>query len=68
MKWPPTNCWTSPMTINGNRHFQVKAYGGKSDTRWVELFPIKDKKNILKISWESLKLNWTSGWSRLPKD
>jgi len=35
MKWPPTLCWTSPKTINGNRHFQVKAFGGKNEDRWV---------------------------------
>ena len=35
MKWPPTLCWTAPKTINGNRHFQVKAYGGKNEDRWV---------------------------------
>ena len=23
-----TLCWTAPKTVNGNRHFQVKAYGG----------------------------------------
>ena len=34
MKWPPTLCWTAPKTINGNRHFQVKAYGGKNEDRW----------------------------------
>ena len=35
MKWPPTLCWTAPKTINGNRHFQVKAYGGKNEDRWA---------------------------------
>ena len=39
MKWPPTLCWTAPKTINGNRHFQVKAYGGKNEDRWVDIFP-----------------------------
>ena len=47
MKWPPTICWTAPKTINGNRHFQVKAYGGKNEERWVDIFPPKIKK-ILK--------------------
>ena len=37
MKWPPTLCWTAPKTINGNRHFQVKAYGGKNEDRWVDI-------------------------------
>jgi len=46
MKWPPTNCWTAPKTINGNRHYQVKSYGGKYDKRWVDLFPAKNKKDI----------------------
>ena len=44
MKWPPTLCWTAPKTINGNRHFQVKAYGGKHQEKWVDLFPTKNKK------------------------
>ena len=46
MKWPPTLCWTSPKTINGNRHFQVKSYGGKNEDRWVDIFPTKNKKDI----------------------
>ena len=46
MKWPPTLCWTAPKTINGNRHFQVKAYGGKNEGRWVDIFPTKNKKDI----------------------
>jgi len=46
MKWPPTLCWTAPKTINGNRHFQVKAYGGKNEERWVDIFPTKNKKDI----------------------
>ena len=49
MKWPPTLCWTAPKTSNGNRHFQVKAYGGKNEDRWVDIFPTKNKK-ILKGS------------------
>ena len=68
MKWPPTLCWTSPKTINGNRHFQVKAYGGKNEDRWVDIFPTKNKKDIKRILWAKLKSEWTSGWLRLPKD
>ena len=68
MKWPPTNCWTAPKTIDGNLHYQVKAYGGKSDKRWVDLFPTKNKQDIIRISWKILKSTWTSGWLRLPKD
>tara|TARA_B100000941_G_scaffold18168_1_gene10906 strand:- start:677 stop:892 length:216 start_codon:yes stop_codon:yes gene_type:complete len=68
MKWPPTNCWTAPKTIDGDRHFQVKAFGGKNLNRWVDLFPIKNKDVLIRISWETLKSNWTSGWLRLPKD
>ena len=68
MKWPPTLCWTAPKTIDGNRHFQVKAYGGKSEKRWVDLFPAKNKKDIIRVSWTTLKSSWTSGWLRLPKD
>ena len=49
MKWPPTLCWTSPKTINGNRHFQVKAYGGKMKTDGLIFFLPKIKK-ILKGS------------------
>ena len=67
MKWPPTNCWTAPKTINGNRHFQVINYGGKSDNRWVDIFPTKNKKDIMRIPWLKLNSEWTSGWSRLPK-
>ena len=55
MKWPPTLCWTAPETINGNRHFQVKAYGGKNEDRWVDIFPTKNKKDIKRISWAKLK-------------
>ena len=68
MKWPPTLCWTSPKTINGNRHFQVKSYGGKNEDRWVDIFPTKNKKDIKRISWAKLKSEWTTGWLRLPKD
>ena len=68
IKWPPTPCWTAPKTINGNRHFQVKTYGGKGENRWVEIFPTKDKKIIIRIPWAKLKSQWTSGWQRLPKD
>ena len=50
MKWPPTLCWTAPKTINGNRHFQVKAYGGKNEDRWVDIFPTKNKKDIKRLS------------------
>ena len=68
MKWPPGNCWTSPKTVNGNRHFLLKNYGGKKDKRWVELFPTREKKNIVRISWADLKSSWKSGWLQLPKD
>ena len=68
MKWPPTLCWTAPKTINGNRHFQVKAYGGKKEDRWVDIFPTKNKKDIKRISWAKLKSEWTTGWLSLPKD
>ena len=68
MKWPPTLCWTAPKTINGNRHFQVQAYGGKNEDRWVDIFPTKNKKDIIRISWAKLKSEWTTGWLRLPKD
>ena len=68
MKWPPTLCWTAPKTKNGNRHFQVKSFGGKKENRWVELFATKDKGLTIKISWEDLKTNWKSGWHILPKE
>tara|TARA_B100001287_G_C22442023_1_gene416450 strand:- start:93 stop:305 length:213 start_codon:yes stop_codon:yes gene_type:complete len=68
MKWPPPKCWTSPETKNGNRHFQVKNYGGKGNKRWVELFPTKDKKSIFRISFKKLYSEWTSRWISLPKD
>ena len=45
-----------------------KAYGGKNDKRWVDLFPTKNKKDIQRISWLTLKSKWNSGWLRLPKD
>ena len=38
MKWPPTLCWTAPKTINGDRHFLVKAYGGKNDKLTAQSF------------------------------
>ena len=68
MKWPPTLCWTAPRTTKGNRHFQVKAYGGKNKNRWVDIFPTKDKNDIRRISWIELKSEWNSEWLRLPKD
>jgi len=68
MKWPPTSCWTAPKTINGNRHFQVKTYGGNNENRWVDIFPTKNKKDITRISWMKLKSEWSSGWLRLPKE
>ena len=68
MKWPPTNCWTALKTINGHRHYQVKSYGGKSNKRWVDLFPTKNKKEIIRLPWTTLKSTWKSGWLRLPKD
>ena len=49
-------------------HFQVKAYGGKSENRWVDIFPTRNKNDITRISWAKLKSDWTSGWLRLPKD
>jgi len=55
MKWPPTLCWTAPKTINGNRHFQVKAYGGKNEDRWVDIFPTKNKKDVKRTFFESNK-------------
>ena len=51
MKWPPTLCWTAPKTINGDRYFLVKAYGGKKEDRFVDIFPAKNKKDIKSISW-----------------
>ena len=68
MKWPPSICWTSPSTENGNRHFQVKAYGGKGRKRWVELFPTKNKKIIFRISFKELYSKWTSSWISLPNE
>ena len=68
MKWPPTLCWTAPKTINGKRHFQVKAYGGKNKDRWVDIFPTTNKKDIKRISWSKLKSEWMTGWLRLPKN
>ena len=68
MKWPPSNCWTSPENRNGNRHFQVKNYGGKGDKRWVELFPTRDKKSIFRITFKELYSEWKSSWIKLPKE
>ena len=68
MKWPPSKCWTSPFTKNGNRHFQVKSYGGKGENRWVELFPTKDKKKIFRLSFKELHSKWKSSWISLPNE
>ena len=68
MKWPPTKCWTSPKTKNGNRHFQVKDYGGKGNKRWVDLFPTRNKKQLIRIDWIELKTEWKSGWQQLPNE
>ena len=48
MKWPTTLCWKAPIIMNGNRHFQVKAYGGKNEDRWVDILPTNYKKEIKK--------------------
>ena len=68
MKWPPTTCWTAPKAIKGNRHFQIRSYGGKGENRWVDIFPTKNKKDITRLAWATLKSEWDSGWLRLPKD
>ena len=68
MKWPPTSCWTAPKTINGNRHFQVKTYGGKNENRWVDIFPTKNKKDITRISWKKLKSEFSIGWLSISKE
>tara|TARA_Y100001978_G_scaffold78803_1_gene70685 strand:- start:24 stop:230 length:207 start_codon:yes stop_codon:yes gene_type:complete len=68
MKWPPSKCWTSSKSFNGNRHFLLNNYGGKKDKRWVELIATKDKKNIIRVPWSELKLNWKSNWQQLPED
>ena len=68
MKWPPNKCWNSPVTTNGNRHYQVKSFGGKGKNRWVELFAAKDKKIIQRLSWEEIKGSWHNTWLILPKE
>ena len=68
MKQLPSLCWTTPKTLNLNRHLQDKSYGGKNKDRWVDIFPTKNKKDIERISWAKLKSEWNTGWLSLPKD
>lgn len=68
MKWPPTNCWTSPITLNGHRHFIVKRYWGKKEKRYVELFATRDKKFLVIMKWKDLSTNWYGSWLRLVKE
>ena len=69
MRWPPNQAWTSAKKREGYRHFEVKQYGGKGKDRWVELFPVLDKKIRLRVPWSELKVQteWTSGWLQLPE-
>ena len=68
MRWPPNKTWTSKSELEGYWHFEVKQYGGKGKERWVELFPINNKKILIRITWLELKhdAKWTSGWQQLP--
>ena len=70
MRWPPNQAWTSTRKRLGYRHFEIKQYGGKKEDRWIELYPVLDKKIKLRVSWAELKTHteWTSGWLKLPKD
>ncbi len=69
MRWPPNQAWTSARKRTGYRHFEVKQFGGKGKDRWVELFPVLDKKIRLRVTWAELKAHteWTSGWLQLPE-
>ncbi len=69
MRWPPNRAWTSVVKRDGHRHFEVKQYGGKKTDRWVELYPVMNKENLIKVLWSELKTDqWISGWLQLPKD
>ena len=70
MRWPPNQAWTSARKREGHRHFEVKQYGGKGESRWVELFPVLEKETRLRVSWTELKTHaeWTSGWLQLPEE
>jgi len=68
MKWPPSKCWTSPYSKNGNRHYFLKRYWGSKNNRFVELSAAKDCNFIIKISWNELKSKWHSTWLVLPSE
>tara|TARA_B100000700_G_scaffold288701_1_gene345445 strand:+ start:922 stop:1182 length:261 start_codon:yes stop_codon:yes gene_type:complete len=68
MKWPPNRAWTSTKERGGYRHFAVKNFGGKGETRWVELSPLLRKDLNLCVPWSELKTaeEWRCGWLQLP--
>tara|TARA_Y100001970_G_C14198071_1_gene839346 strand:- start:783 stop:995 length:213 start_codon:yes stop_codon:yes gene_type:complete len=68
MKWPLSICWTSPYTENGNRHFQVKSYGGKDSKKWLEVFPTKNNKILFRISFKELYSKLARSWISFPKE
>ena len=69
MRWPPNKIWTSISKREGYRHFEVKQYGGKKEDRWIELYPVNNKKLLIKVPWSELITElWISGWLQIPKD
>ena len=70
MRWPPNKAWNSSSSIKGFRHFEVTAYGGKGEERWVTLAAVLDKNVVLKLNWSELKTyaKWSIGWIQLQNE
>ena len=69
MRWPPNKTWTSTNKREGYRHFEVNQYGGKREGRWIELYPVNNKKLLIKVHCSELETElWTSGWIQLPQE
>ena len=64
-KWPPVKAWTRIQPINGVVHFVAINYGGKGDSRWVNLISVLNGDIRLCVAWNEIKADskWKNGWS-----
>tara|TARA_Y100001968_G_C19366321_1_gene722698 strand:- start:1137 stop:1481 length:345 start_codon:yes stop_codon:yes gene_type:complete len=65
MKWPPVKAWTSKTFINGYKHFVAINYGGKGNSRWLNLVSVLDGNVSIKVFWQEINdsSKWSVGWS-----
>ena len=70
MRWPPNKAWTSFSLREGFRHFVAINYGGKGQSRWVNLVAVLDSRSSFRVSWEEMQdtSKWNSGWEQLSRD